>query len=864
MAGRIKAEDIASVKERTSIEDVVRDHVTLRPAGVGSLKGLCPFHDEKTPSFTVRPAVGSYHCFGCGEGGDVISFVQKVEHLTFTESVERLAAKLGIELRYEDGRRPPRRRHVARAGARGSSRPTGWPRSSTPRSSSTRRARSAGPVATSCASAASTRPLPSASASASPRGDGEALTRHLRERGFTEDEIVTGGLSGRGSRGLYDRFRGRLVWPIRDTTGDTVGFGARRLFDDDRIAAKYLNTSETPIYKKSQVLYGLDAAKKAISTERRAVVVEGYTDVMAAHLAGRRGGGRHLRHGLRRRPHQDPAPHHARRDRRPPGPGHLHLRRRRRRPEGRDEGVRRGPALGRPVVRRRRARRHGPVRPAAGQGGCRGARPRRRRRADVRVRRAHDDPALRPRHRRGPGPGDEGRRADHRLDPRHEPAPRVHPHRVRLAGHRGRADGRRGPQGRAGAPRRPRRPLAPPGRHRRGARARSRRGRGLAAGARPARPGRVHRAPAAPGARSSTRSSSTTPPSTRCAPRPSRRPPTGPCSTASGSRRRPRDGRRPRRGSPPSAEAAPLAVRGLVSELSVAPLPTRYDSRPGCRRSATSTRSSPACATPTSDASSPTRWPRCAACRTTPSPTPPTSGSARWPCTASSSNASPCARACRREAAVDRAAPAPRPRRRGRGDRPRGAREAPRLGGRDGIGTTVVAGRHRLYAVAPGPDGPRVTLSRPWHLVDAGLWSGEDGSLRVTWVDGERPARFVLTEPGMLPETLRERVQASVVLAEALDLGGRRTARVVVRKDLATGRADQPGAARAGGPQHRPGGRGAGPRGPGPGARAGRPRADPTGRFRGGTSSLLSLPGAAAAIPWRPFPCSSIGRAAGC
>ena len=106
MAGRIRAEDITTVKERTSIEDVVRDHVTLRPAGVGSLKGLCPFHDEKTPSFTVRPAVGSYHCFGCGEGGDVISFVQKVEHLTFTESVERLAAKLGLELRYEEGGGP--------------------------------------------------------------------------------------------------------------------------------------------------------------------------------------------------------------------------------------------------------------------------------------------------------------------------------------------------------------------------------------------------------------------------------------------------------------------------------------------------------------------------------------------------------------------------------------------------------------------------------------------------------------------------------------------------------------------------------------------------------------------------------------
>ena len=118
-----------------------------------------------------------------------------------------------------------------------------------------------------------------------PRG-GEELSRHLRSKGFTEEELVLGGLSGRGSRGTYDRFRGRLVWPIRDITGDTVGFGARRLYDDDRIAAKYLNTSETPIYKKSTVLYGLDLAKKAIAAERQAVVVEGYTDVMACHLAG--------------------------------------------------------------------------------------------------------------------------------------------------------------------------------------------------------------------------------------------------------------------------------------------------------------------------------------------------------------------------------------------------------------------------------------------------------------------------------------------------------------------------------------------------------------------------------------------------
>ncbi|HZB66435.1 MAG TPA: DNA primase [Ornithinibacter sp.] len=286
MAGRIRAEDITAVKERTSIEDVVRDHVTLRPAGVGSLKGLCPFHDEKTPSFTVRPAVGSYHCFGCGEGGDVLSFVQKVEHLSFTESVERLAAKLGLELRYEDGA--------------GSGRDGGMSLGKRSRLLEAHRVAqefyasilldTASPVARVGRDFLRDRGFDSAAAErfgvGFAPGDGEVLTRHLRERGFTEDEMVTGGLSGRGSRALYDRFRGRLVWPIRDTTGDTVGFGARRLFDDDRIAAKYLNTSETPIYKKSQVLYGLDAAKKSIATERQAVVVEGYTDVMAAHLAG--------------------------------------------------------------------------------------------------------------------------------------------------------------------------------------------------------------------------------------------------------------------------------------------------------------------------------------------------------------------------------------------------------------------------------------------------------------------------------------------------------------------------------------------------------------------------------------------------
>jgi DNA primase len=281
VAGLIKADDVAQVKERSSIEDVVREHVTLRAAGPGSLKGLCPFHDEKSPSFNVRPVVGAWHCFGCGEGGDVISFVQKVEHLTFAEAVERLAAKLGMELHYEEG---------------------GPPRSGEGLGKRSRLVE-AHRVAAEFYSAALVN-LPEARAGRdflrergfdrvaaekfsvgfSPRG-GEELTGHLRAKGFTDDEIVAGGMAGRG-RGLYDRFRGRLMWPIRDITGDVVGFGARRLFDDDRIEAKYLNTSETAIYKKSFVLYGLDLAKKAIARDRQAVVVEGYTDVMACQLAG--------------------------------------------------------------------------------------------------------------------------------------------------------------------------------------------------------------------------------------------------------------------------------------------------------------------------------------------------------------------------------------------------------------------------------------------------------------------------------------------------------------------------------------------------------------------------------------------------
>jgi DNA primase len=282
VAGRFVAEDVATLKERTSLEEVVREHVTLRRSG-SSLLGLCPFHDEKTPSFNVNPTTNHYFCFGCQEGGDAISFVQKVEHLTFAEAVERLAQRIGMEMRHEDG--GTRQRDDGGVGRRA-------------RLVEAHRVAQefyADQLLTAQGARAGRdfmreRGFDSAAATLfgvgyAPRG-GEDLVRHLRVKGFQDDELVAGGLAGRGSRGLYDRFRGRLVWPIRDITGDCVGFGARRLYDDDRIEAKYLNTSETAIYKKSTVLYGLDAAKKAIARDRTAVVVEGYTDVMACHLSG--------------------------------------------------------------------------------------------------------------------------------------------------------------------------------------------------------------------------------------------------------------------------------------------------------------------------------------------------------------------------------------------------------------------------------------------------------------------------------------------------------------------------------------------------------------------------------------------------
>lgn len=256
------------------------EQVTLKPAGVGSMKGLCPFHDEKSPSFHVRPQVGRWHCFGCGEGGDVISFVQKMDGLGFTEAVEYLASKIGLQLRYEEGSerkpedQPGRRQRLLeahRVATQYYQEQLLSPEAQTARDFITKRSFTAQDAA-------------HFGMGYAPKG-WDNLYKVLRQKGFTEQELVISGLMSQGQRGVYDRFRGRLMWPIRDVTGETIGFGARHLYEDDN-GPKYLNTPETPLYKKSNVLYGIDLAKREIAKNKQVVVVEGYTDVMAAHLSG--------------------------------------------------------------------------------------------------------------------------------------------------------------------------------------------------------------------------------------------------------------------------------------------------------------------------------------------------------------------------------------------------------------------------------------------------------------------------------------------------------------------------------------------------------------------------------------------------
>ncbi|WP_245700326.1 DNA primase [Streptomyces roseifaciens] len=280
MAGRINDDDVKAVRDAVPIDAVVSEYLQLRNAGGGNLKGLCPFHDEKSPSFQVSPAKGLFYCFGCQEGGDTVDFVMKIDHLSFAETIERLAGQAGITLRYEEGGYTPGRqqgerirlveahKHAAKFYAEqlGSAEAEIGRQFLASRGFGQEAAEHFG-------------------VGYSPAG-WDHLTRFLRGKGFSDKELILSGLAqeSRGGRPI-DRFRGRLMWPIRDITGEVVGFGARKLRDDDN-GPKYLNTPETPLYRKSHVLYGIDLAKKDIAKTSRAVVVEGYTDVMACHLAG--------------------------------------------------------------------------------------------------------------------------------------------------------------------------------------------------------------------------------------------------------------------------------------------------------------------------------------------------------------------------------------------------------------------------------------------------------------------------------------------------------------------------------------------------------------------------------------------------
>lgn len=276
VAGLINEEDIAEVRDRARIDDVISSYVSLKPAGGGSLKGLCPFHEEKTPSFQVTPSRGFYYCFGCGESGDVITFVRKVNNLSFAEAVEHLADKYGVQLRYSEGsgqrEHTGSRLRILEANAQAAE--FFAEQLLTPEALVARQFAQGRGFGREVAERFGLGFAPTS---------GRALGQHLRGRGFRDEELIAAGLMRQGG---WDFFQGRAIWPIKDAGGLVLGFGARKLFDDDRMPAKYLNTPETAVYKKSTVLYGLDLARANIGKKGQAVIVEGYTDVMAAHASG--------------------------------------------------------------------------------------------------------------------------------------------------------------------------------------------------------------------------------------------------------------------------------------------------------------------------------------------------------------------------------------------------------------------------------------------------------------------------------------------------------------------------------------------------------------------------------------------------
>lgn len=278
--GRIPESDIQAIRERAPIEDIVGEYVQLKPAGHDSMKGLSPFKDERTPSFHVRPQRGYFHCFSTGKGGDVFTFLMEMEQLTFPEAVEAVAQKIGYHINYQGAttgaraEKPGTRQRLVAANKAAHAfyrEQLETPQAATARQFLLDRGFSQEIIyAFECGYA--------------PEG-WDTLTKHLLRMGFSFEELDKAGLSKMGKRGPIDRFHRRLLWPIKDLAGNVIGFGARKLYDDDKLG-KYMNTPDTMLYHKSKVLFGLDLAKKHIADTRQAVVVEGYTDVMAMYAAG--------------------------------------------------------------------------------------------------------------------------------------------------------------------------------------------------------------------------------------------------------------------------------------------------------------------------------------------------------------------------------------------------------------------------------------------------------------------------------------------------------------------------------------------------------------------------------------------------
>jgi DNA primase len=282
---RIRQEDIEAVKERTDIVQLVGQYLTLRKSGHDSMTGLCPFHQEKTGSFSVSPGKQVFYCFGCGKGGDAITFLRELEHLTYVEAIERLASTAGVALHYEGD---------SAAERRASERRKALYRANEQAAALFATMLAAGKEATDARAYVAERGITPEAIEAfeigyAPTYADFLLRRLAGSRDLSAELLLEAGVASRGEDGtVRDRFRGRLTFPIQDLQGRHIGFGARVLPSDARAGeqAKYLNTAETPIYRKHEVLYNMHRARQAVARSGDVFVVEGYTDVIGLAQAG--------------------------------------------------------------------------------------------------------------------------------------------------------------------------------------------------------------------------------------------------------------------------------------------------------------------------------------------------------------------------------------------------------------------------------------------------------------------------------------------------------------------------------------------------------------------------------------------------